>query len=436
MAKRKGKLFHFAKSSQSALALKKTMRFFALAVLLLCALSYGMSRLFTEDVVIRTYENAWENLQSLWTSYKHYFIEDGRVVRPKNNYDTVSEGQAYAMLRAVWMNDRETFDSVYRWTEEHLSRQKRHGDHLLAWRYGQDNLGNYTIQSDTPALDADLDYALALFLANRAWPDGRSPVGTMGYREKAVAVADSIMTKAVHLHPDGELVLLPWPLTGGRDPARDILVNPSYFSPGHYRIFEAETGNRRWGKLASDTYRQVERLLRMDGPDGVVVTVPDWILMRPDGNFAVDPNRGYVSGWDAFRLWWRLRFDYELGGGRRAEDIIRKRLVPFLDKSMGESGGDVASESDRDGVPTVKYSNSGMAAVYRWAVRDFEPVLARNMERQAMRRLQRDGEYLFFQERDEYYTNSWAWFAVLDGELLFPFGKYYSFGRIPQDGTE
>ncbi|MCC8115816.1 MAG: hypothetical protein LIP18_01445, partial [Planctomycetes bacterium] len=104
--------------------------------------------------------------------------------------------------------------------------------------------------------------------------------------------------------------------------------------------------------------------------------------------------------------------------------------------SLGESGGDVASESDRDGVPTVKYSNSGMAAVYRWAVRDFEPVLARNMERQAMRRLQRDGEYLFFQERDEYYTNSWAWFAVLDGELLFPFGKYYSFGRIPQDGTE
>lgn len=421
---------NFDRTSAATAALKRSIRFFACVVIVLGLISVGISRLFTEDVVIRAQETARENLNILWQSYRHYYIRDGQVMRPKNDFDTVSEGQAYAMLRACWQADRDTFDAVYRWTEQNLSRVQSHGDHLLSWRFGSDSMGGQAILDDNPALDADLDYALALFLAGRIWPDGRSPLGTMAYREKALAVADSIMSRAVHLHPNGELVLLPWPLTGSRDPERDLMLNPSYFSPGHYRIFEEETGNRRWSKLAGDTYRQIDRLLAAPlGDANRVVTVPDWIAMRPDGTFVTDASRGYVSGWDAFRLWWRLRLDWEISGNLKAEELIRTRLLPFLGRSMDQAGGDVASESERDGTPIVKNSNAGMAAVYRWATRDFDPTVSRALERQALRHLQRDGGFMFFQDKDDYYTNSWAWFAMLEGGSNYPFAGLYRLGR-------
>lgn len=425
-----------ASALTSTVALKRTLLFFALAVLLTLGVSTLVARLFTEDVVLLAQETSKDNLQILWNSYKQYYIKDGRVIRPKNESDTVSEGQAYAMLRALWQNDRQAFDAVYYWTETNISRLRSHGDHLLAWRFGSDKMGGMSVIDDTPALDADLDYALALFLAAKLWPDGRAPLNTMPYRSKALAVIDSIMTKAVYLHPAGELTLLPWPTaaTAGAGPAdedRGTLLNPSYFSPGHYRIFEIESGDSRWRKLAADTYRQLDRLLSIESGKGRIVTVPDWILMFKNGLFATDPNRGYVSGWDAFRIWVRLRLDYDISGSQKAKDLIEQRLIPFLNKSMEESGGDVASESDRDGLPTVKYSNSGMAAVYRWATRGFDPVVSRAMQRQALRRMEREDGFLYFQDQADYYTNSWAWLAVPEDSMNFPhLTSFYSDRKI------
>lgn len=418
--------------STPSIALKKTIRLFLVGAVVLAAISLSITRFFSEDIMAKAENASVGNLLTLWTSYRHYYIDDGRVIRPKNNNDTVSEGQAYAMLRAVWLADRRTFDEVYRWTEENLSRFKTYGDHLLSWRFGIDNLGVPVIMDPTPAIDADLDYALALFLASRRWPDGRAPANLMPYREKAMAVADNVMAKAVYAHSNGELVLLPWIYEPGNNEEardRDLTLNPSYFSPGHYRVFEAESGNRRWGKLADDTYRQAARLLEYggDSPDAVQV-VPDWIVMTADGGFATDPTRGYVSSWDAFRFWWRFRLDYDFTGNRAARDLIEGKLVKFLVKSMEKSGGEVASESDRDGNPRVKRANAGMTAVYSWSLRDFVPVMSRTLQRQATRQLQRDGEYMYFQDRDDYYTNSWAWLAMTEGATRFPFEGFYNFG--------
>ena len=38
--------------------------------------------------------------------------QDGRVRRPESGDDTVSEGQAYLLLRAAWMDDRAAFDRI------------------------------------------------------------------------------------------------------------------------------------------------------------------------------------------------------------------------------------------------------------------------------------------------------------------------------------
>src|ERR1700674_5745842 len=48
-------------------------------------------------------------LAAAWSGYKDCFIQpDGRVIDFQRDQVTTSEGQSYAMLRAVWMNDRTT----------------------------------------------------------------------------------------------------------------------------------------------------------------------------------------------------------------------------------------------------------------------------------------------------------------------------------------
>src|SRR5260221_14387669 len=72
-------------------------------------------------------------LTSSWENYKKQFIKsDGRSVDPNQNNITTSEAQGYALLRAVWVDDKPTFDEVYKFT---ISNMKRSNDNLFGWRY-------------------------------------------------------------------------------------------------------------------------------------------------------------------------------------------------------------------------------------------------------------------------------------------------------------
>ena len=110
-----------------------------------------------------------DTLRQGWAAYVGRFVQpDGRVVDPKAGGITTSEGQAYAMLRAVWMEDRTIFDRTLAWATEHLNQGVR-DDHLWAWRWD----GRVT---DTAfASDADQDAALALLMARRTWGDEQLP---------------------------------------------------------------------------------------------------------------------------------------------------------------------------------------------------------------------------------------------------------------------
>ena len=54
-----------------------------------------------------------EVLAASWQSYRQQFISpEGRVVLPERDGGTISEAQAYALLRAVWAGDEATFTRV------------------------------------------------------------------------------------------------------------------------------------------------------------------------------------------------------------------------------------------------------------------------------------------------------------------------------------
>ncbi|HZC81289.1 MAG TPA: glycosyl hydrolase family 8, partial [Nitrospiraceae bacterium] len=105
-----------------------------------------------------TYIRQIDNLSALWSFYKQTYIQNGRVVSLDENGITTSEGQGYAMLRAVWSNDRATFETVWAWTKQHLQVRD---DRLFAWKW------KGTVLDRNSATDADTDIALALILAAR-----------------------------------------------------------------------------------------------------------------------------------------------------------------------------------------------------------------------------------------------------------------------------
>ncbi|KRE27974.1 glycoside hydrolase [Mycobacterium sp. Soil538] len=166
-----------------------------------------------------------------------YVESDGRVVRRDEGGDVVSEGQAYAMLIAVAVDDQTRFRSVWEWTKTHLRRP----DGLLAWRWADNKVTDVN-----SAADADLDAARALVVAGRRFnapeftEDGRG-LGKAILRSETVAVGTSA-AKASELNPPGVWVAgLGRILVGGnwaRTPP--YVVNPGYFSPrADWELFEA-----------------------------------------------------------------------------------------------------------------------------------------------------------------------------------------------------
>lgn len=228
---------------------------------------------------------------------------DGRVARRDQGDDTVSEGQAYAMLLAAAFEDRERFDRVWRWTERNLQRP----DGLLAWRW-QDG----EVVDDQPASDADLDAARALVHASRAF-------GVERYERAAVRIARAIVEhETVRVGPGPLLVAGPWARTA---PYR---VNPGYFSPAAFAALRDATRDTVWDDLRASGYALHDRLTA-SAPH----LPPDWAEVRVDG--ATDatgpPDTGDapVFGPDATRALLRLAEDCDPQGRRLAA-----RSWPFL----------------------------------------------------------------------------------------------------------
>src|SRR5205809_1120934 len=86
-------------------------------------------------------------LSDLWQKYKNQYIDPSshKTVDRQQNNITTSEAESYTMLRAVWEDDRITFDNSWNWTKQNLQRPD---DHLFSWLYGKRADGSYGILSE------------------------------------------------------------------------------------------------------------------------------------------------------------------------------------------------------------------------------------------------------------------------------------------------
>jgi endo-1,4-beta-D-glucanase Y len=375
-------------------------------------------------------------LRASWQSYRQQFLAlDGQVMVPEQKGGTISEAQAYALLRAVWAGDAATFARVYAWTSGHLSRVRSQGDHLLSWRWGPRPDGSRGILDANTAADGDLDYALALCLAaRRGW---RAPPGLPAYGAEARQVLADILKQEVVRLPGGGLLLTPgnW-----HEPRPPYLVNPSYFSPAAYRLFarlsppadlereaKATEGSPQspshqgrgnadaaaaWERLHHSTYELLDKINRGLGGQAGVGLFPDWCRVDAAGSLSPAPGRETAFGWEAVRLPFRVALDACWFQDPQAAALFKGKFLPFFRKAWQEQGRLVAVYG-YDGTPGVTYESPVLyAGVLAGALAAGDREFAAPMAAKILSFYQEKDGRAYFEAPDHYYANNWAWLGL------------------------
>ena len=179
-----------------------------------------------------------------------YVDGDGRVVRRDQGNDTVSEGQAYAMLLAQAAGDQVSFDRIWTWTRTHL--QEPNG--LFAFRANP----NGTVADPQPASDADVLIAWAL--VRMTGPHAGE------YHREGLRVATSVLEHETAWRGD-TLMLAAGPWATGQP----VTLDPSYWAPAAFEQLAAITGDPRWRELDDGTVDLSAKLT-----SGGHTLPPDW----------------------------------------------------------------------------------------------------------------------------------------------------------------
>ncbi len=264
-----------------------------------------------------------------------HVTEEGRVVRRDQGGDTVSEGQAWALLLAVALAEQERAIAIVDWTETHLVRD----DGMLAWRWDQGR-----IVDAQPATDADLVYAWALSRGAEAFQRG-------DWQSRADQLVTKLASTSLTPTDDGPLLTAgPW--ARERSPA---VVNPSYLWDAPLAWAERQEHAIRGTREAARALLQ--RLVRDDTP-----LVPDWVTVDEQGTVMAigtpsEPGAPPRHGLDAVRTWIWL--------GSSCDPELRRMAAHAHDVLPGE-GQQMAAVHDLSGSPTVDWSHaatlSGAAA--------------------------------------------------------------------------
>lgn len=359
-------------------------------------------------------------LQQSWTVYKQRFIQgDGRVIDRENRDRTVSEGQAYAMLRSVMANDPDTFALTLKWAESNLQRREgdRQLDHLWAWQWGQRDQGPWEILDRNFASDADVDAVTALILAARRWnrPD---------YLELArTKLQDLWANSTIEVPaPSGakQRYLLPGPLAAFQPSADIIYLNPSYLAPYAFRLFAQVDRDRDWMSLVDSSYD----LLQASGRLSLVGLPSDWVALNQRTGklqpMPADANLSSMYSFDAYRVWWRVALDATWFNEPRAKAFLQEHLAHLAE--LWRSRQAIPARINLLGSPLVRYEATSQYAMLYPAFQLTDPEIAAQIRQQKLLPNYKNG---IWENDSAYYVQNLAWFglfppAEISANLLQP----------------
>jgi endo-1,4-beta-D-glucanase Y/4-amino-4-deoxy-L-arabinose transferase-like glycosyltransferase len=345
-----------------------------------------------------------KQLQESWQAYKEKFIHNyGQVIDPADNV-TTSEGQSYAMLRALWMDDEETFKGTWQWARDHF--QFRTQDKLFSWKWQGNKLADFN-----NATDADEDIALALILADKKWSNEQ-------YLQAGRELLKSIWEKCV-IDINGHYYLLPINGSIARQ-WNGYLFNPSYLSPASYRIFAEVDKEHNWEQLADDSYWILEQINAL--PNNKTKLPANWYVVEDNTGKLLSARELSGSdadffGFDAFRIFWRVALDRQWFESQDAQQYLREASVFVTDYYRKNKVLPMLIKLDGQVInpkPSIA-TNAGYLSTLLGA--NSSDLLETFYQAQIQASYNEEGH--FWQNSDDYYGNNWAWFvtALYNGDL-------------------
>ncbi|MFI5267726.1 MAG: glycosyl hydrolase family 8 [Chloroflexota bacterium] len=306
-----------------------------------------------------------------------------------------SESQGYAMLRAVWLNDRPAFDQAWSWTGAHLLNTS--GLPSWLWKDG-------AVVDQHTAADADTDTALALLMAGKRWNDP-------SLAEAGSRMVSSIWTNEVTTVGDTSY------LTGGNWAPADAVIgiNPSYFAPYAYRVFAQADPSHGWMKLVDSGYRVLfDSSSASLGYAQSAGLPPNWVGLDKASGKLVPFNGGKDDvnsyGYDAARTYWRVAVDLRWSNDGRARTFL-------------EQAGFLRDEVQRAGTPSAVYQHDGQPLQRSpsvvgdigalAALLTLDPNLANGLyAQQLIGGVSGAGSSSHWSNANDLYAQEWAWFGV------------------------
>jgi endo-1,4-beta-D-glucanase Y len=348
-------------------------------------------------------------LSSLWRNFKTGYIEpsSGRVMDPADSHATTSEGQSYCLLRAVWQDDKPTFDKCWAFARDNLARP---GDHLFAWKYGELGGGKHgvltAVGGQNSASDADSDIAFALIMAYGRWQEP-------AYLQQAKPIIDDIWKHEVVM-VQGRPVLVANNLEAGN---QKMIINPSYWSPYAYRVFANVDRSHPWRSLVDSTYTLLGKTMSQPLDQSTAAGLPpDWATIdRTTGVLAATGHDGLKTDYsfDALRVPWRLALDARWNKEDRAKALLAQM------KPLGDQWSEnqrLLADYTHAGKPAVDYESPAM---YGGAMGYFVGTSqSTDIYNTKIKALYREDTKSWAQPQG-YYNDNWLWFgAALELDAL------------------
>ncbi|MBN2574395.1 MAG: hypothetical protein JXP73_07505 [Deltaproteobacteria bacterium] len=257
-----------------------------------------------------------EYLVPAYNMWKKTFVSGGKVIRPENGNDTVSEGIAYGMMIAVSMNDKELFDQLYSYWKSHDA-----GGGLMTWCIPAGS-GSCSASGGS-ATDADEDAAFALLQADKVFGGG-------SYKSDAMSMISSIWAKDIDKSSK-----LP---TGGSNYSSTSgqVTNPSYFAPSMYAAFKAAGDSNDWDGVIAAVYKALNTDLVGTNSNGLYAA---WCSNNCSaiGRNADDNDKFYQ--YDSHRIPMRIGMDYCYNNRAEAKTYVAKTTKFFAtNANAGQNG--------------------------------------------------------------------------------------------------
>ena len=350
-----------------------------------------------------------ELLAQSWDSYRQRFIQsDGRVIDYEASDRSTSEGQAYALLRAVLINDPTTFALTLNWSENNLQRQAggKPTDSLWAWKWGRKEDGNWGVIDSNFASDGDIDAITALILASRRWNQPE-------YLKLAKLKLQDLWNLSTISKTQGKRYLLPGPVAAFVPNASTLYLNPSYFAPYAFRIFAQVDPQHDWLSLVDSSYQVLEdsaKLSRVGLPS-------DWVVLNTKtGQYqtlpASSPLKSLYS-FDSYRVWWRLSLDAAWFKSPQAQRYL-VTSTQHLQKLWSKQSSLPAS-IDLQGKPLVDYEATSQYAMLYAAMQLVEPAIAQEL---LVKKILPQYKQGIWGDQSAYYTQNLAWLGLLPPKAI------------------